>query len=219
MRRGGMFVCDRCGEKAPGVDGDAPARWIRAYGWSAAGPHACSSACWSRIQAAHRLMTGKIYIPDTRPPSDAIEPAPVVIMAPATFTPIDALEDIDVPVVHRVGERARGEPRADAGLRRESAAENPPPPPREMGGRRDRKKFLYFVQEMTNGPVKIGVSAAPLTRLSSLQVSNPRQLKMLGIRPGSHADEIDLHRRLAEHRIRGEWFNPAAEVLAAITGA
>lgn len=213
MRRGDIYACDRCGETAPATIAGGifpPARWLCAFNGSRRrGPHACSTACWRRLNEAHRQATGKSWIVDSRPiPEPGPRPEPVDV-PPACF---ELLDDIDIPLIRRGGSTP------GAPLRRESAEENPPPAPREFG-RRARPTFLYFVQEIEDGPIKIGVSAAPLTRLSSLQVANPRPLRLLSSRPGSGADEAELHKRLARHRIRGEWFAPVPDVLAAATGA
>lgn len=41
--------------------------------------------------------------------------------------------------------------------------------------------------------------------------------ELLAIKPGTRADEADLHRQLVEHLHHGrEWYNPTPEVLAVI---
>lgn len=186
MKRGREYRCDRCGETAHGAPPDEPPlRWLWAFGYEV---HACSAACWSRVQAQHRANTGKVYITnshaDDRAGEWAEDPRPPAIdLPPAGFT----------------------------------IRESVPPPPRDLGGRRERlPTFLYFAQEGDDGPIKIGVSAAPQTRLSSLQVSNPRPLRILATRPGTGEDERRLHVALAQYRIRGEWFAPVPAVLAVV---
>ncbi len=66
--------------------------------------------------------------------------------------------------------------------------------------------LVYFIQVETSGPLKIGFSEAVFERLAHLQVGNPKELTVYGVIPGSVATETLLHRLLAEHRIRGEWF-------------
>lgn len=75
---------------------------------------------------------------------------------------------------------------------------------------------VYFVQAAAGGPVKIGRSADPLARVASLQTANPEHLRVLATMPGGAAVERALHRMFEAHRVRpgGEWFRPAAEVLA-----
>jgi len=41
-----------------------------------------------------------------------------------------------------------------------------------------------------------------------------KTLNLIGFRVGTVEDEHELHIRFAAHRIRGEWFLPAQEILA-----
>lgn len=77
---------------------------------------------------------------------------------------------------------------------------------------------VYFVQSAEGGPVKIGRSADPSARVASLQTANAHPLRVLATMPGGAAVERTLHRLFERHRVRpdGEWFHPAAEVLAFI---
>lgn len=73
---------------------------------------------------------------------------------------------------------------------------------------------VYFVQEGERGPIKIGVARRVEFRFSDLQVGNPRPLRLLHvISGGTDAHERSLHRRFHSLRIRGEWFEPGAELL------
>jgi len=74
--------------------------------------------------------------------------------------------------------------------------------------------WLYFIQAGENGPIKIGVSEKPFVRLESLQTAHFEQLRLIGFAWAKLADERALHEHFAAHRIRGEWFTPAAEILA-----
>lgn len=76
---------------------------------------------------------------------------------------------------------------------------------------------VYFVQDEEDGPIKIGVSTvrAFQERLHALQIGNPRRLHVRRLVLGSHGLERLLHKRYAEHKIHGEWFEPHPEVLAA----
>ena len=78
---------------------------------------------------------------------------------------------------------------------------------------------LYFIQHDDDGPIKIGIAADPARRLESLQVGNPVALRLLAHRPGALELEMDLHRRLAAFRIRGEWFNAVPDVMAEVEKA
>ena len=80
--------------------------------------------------------------------------------------------------------------------------------------------MIYFIQEEA-GPIKIGHvkddSALMLgsirARASALQIGNPRELRVVAYMAGTLANEQELHGRFAEHRLRGEWFKPAEELL------
>jgi hypothetical protein len=81
-----------------------------------------------------------------------------------------------------------------------------------------RDLWLYFVQQGTDGPVKIGVSQDPAKRLSYLQVGNPDPLHLIGAWQGvERGDELELHAFLEGERLRGEWFKPTRPVLEMAT--
>jgi len=84
------------------------------------------------------------------------------------------------------------------------------------GVRNDRDGFVYFIQSGSDGAIKIGFSSKVDIRLGSLQKANAETLRLLATIPGTMADEARLHQRFAAHRIRGEWFRPAEELLLAI---
>jgi hypothetical protein len=85
----------------------------------------------------------------------------------------------------------------------------PEPPPDPPDAR------VYFVQGIL-GAIKIGTTTDMPARIDALQTANPEKLKVLGWCPGGHRVERALHRRFARHRIRGEWFRPARELLLMI---
>lgn len=76
--------------------------------------------------------------------------------------------------------------------------------------------YVYFVQHEEKGPIKIGFSSDPVSRLQSLQTGNPYDLTLIGVVPGSMAHEAKLHATCSKARVQGEWFWPTAEVLAVI---
>lgn len=80
---------------------------------------------------------------------------------------------------------------------------------------RGKYPSIYLVQAGEGGPVKIGVSTDVPSRIRSLQTGIPQPLILLATFPGCRSKERRLHERLARYRIRGEWFSPAPEVLAA----
>jgi hypothetical protein len=74
---------------------------------------------------------------------------------------------------------------------------------------------IYFIQCGQGGPIKIGRTWGRVRkRLAALQRESPFTLRLLGVilkaRP---AAEGELHERFWSHRLRGEWFLPAAEIL------
>ena len=73
--------------------------------------------------------------------------------------------------------------------------------------------MIYFIQD-ERGPIKIGHTAGRINlRLSYMQCSNPFQLRLLSLTDGDETTERSLHERFAQHRLRGEWFSPHAEIL------
>lgn len=77
--------------------------------------------------------------------------------------------------------------------------------------------MIYFIQQGWDGPVKIGFAgsfAAAQARLQTFQTGHPSTLRLLNAIDGDMAHEAELHARFAEHRVRGEWFRPAPEILA-----
>lgn len=83
--------------------------------------------------------------------------------------------------------------------------------------------FVYVIGSQDN-PVKIGYGDRVETRLVSMQVGNPDELKILGrvVVPWDKAGAVEkgAHELLWDRHRRGEWFNvTAAEALAAIEAA
>jgi hypothetical protein len=75
---------------------------------------------------------------------------------------------------------------------------------------------LYFIATPAHGPIKIGVSVRPTSRLRQLQTSNAVPLTMLLAMPGTKAVERYVHERFAETHMTGEWFQRTDELLALI---
>ena len=72
---------------------------------------------------------------------------------------------------------------------------------------------IYFVQD-ERGPIKIGQTGNPYEfRHSGLQTGNPFELKLLLFVPSCKYTEKSIHLRFDKYRIRGEWFEPAPELL------
>lgn len=77
----------------------------------------------------------------------------------------------------------------------------------------DEPGFVYFVQAVEGGPIKIGWSVDPDKRLKELQGGNPKELKLIGIEAGDMQHERELHGRFRDHRMFGEWFMPEPVIL------
>lgn len=78
---------------------------------------------------------------------------------------------------------------------------------------------VYFIQVGGSGPIKIGTATDLAQRIATLQTGSPDPFVLLGSIPGDARTEGALHRALAHHRHRGEWFKPTPEVLEAIQNA
>lgn len=74
---------------------------------------------------------------------------------------------------------------------------------------------IYFIRVGDAGPIKIGwAKNGPLRRLADLQIAHFEELKIVGvIRCESILEETLVHDRFRYLRIRGEWFEPAPEIL------
>ena len=63
---------------------------------------------------------------------------------------------------------------------------------------------VYFIASQCL--VKIGYATNLNERFSKIQMLSPAPLRLLGVMPGSMADEEALHERFAAQRTKGEWF-------------
>jgi len=77
---------------------------------------------------------------------------------------------------------------------------------------------LYFVQEGTSGPIKIGCTKnAVYLRVNTMQVGNPRRLQLIAVLPVEHKGHEKLwHKRFDDVRLVGEWFHPTRALMDAI---
>jgi hypothetical protein len=75
---------------------------------------------------------------------------------------------------------------------------------------------VYFIQAGAGGCVKIGIARNLQSRISCLQIGCPDMLVLLASVSGGAKEEAFLHHHLRRHRVRGEWFKPAPEVLDAV---
>lgn len=75
--------------------------------------------------------------------------------------------------------------------------------------------YLYLISEGEEGPVKIGFSGSPVSRLGTLQTGNPRPLRLVAsycfLRNDAILAETMLHEELDHWSITGEWFDLSEE--------
>lgn len=74
---------------------------------------------------------------------------------------------------------------------------------------------VYFIGAET-GPIKIGIASNPVSRLRTLQTGHHERLELLATCDGGMTKERAYHDRFAAHRLSGEWFARAPEILAEI---
>ena len=72
---------------------------------------------------------------------------------------------------------------------------------------------VYFIQAGDDGPIKIGWAASVARRRSQLQVQSYLKLTVRAMIDAGKEVEKQLHDRFKGHLIRGEWFEPAGEIL------
>ena len=78
-------------------------------------------------------------------------------------------------------------------------------------------EYVYFIQVVENGPIKIGKTRNIASRLISLQSGNHEKIVLLyslhNTKPKIRLIERSLHDRFKRHKIRGEWFRANPEIL------
>lgn len=79
--------------------------------------------------------------------------------------------------------------------------------------------FVYFIEAVGLGRVKIGKAVDPDNRICQLQTGSPVPLRLLGKTPGGHPLERKLHEEFHGARIDGgEWFHLTKELRSYIEG-
>ena len=71
--------------------------------------------------------------------------------------------------------------------------------------------FVYFLQGIDGGPIKIGHSIHPQVRMK--QFSTPMKLRLIGQLIGTMRDETEIKKRFAHIRLNKEWFTVNKEIL------
>jgi len=74
------------------------------------------------------------------------------------------------------------------------------------------KEKIYFIQSVSGGPIKIGVSNSPKNRLKDIQLMCPYKLNLLATIKGDRKKEQLLHRKFKKYRLHGEWFEDNNEI-------
>lgn len=81
---------------------------------------------------------------------------------------------------------------------------------------------LFGESWFSAGLYKIGTTANPSRRWQQVQIHSPWDLRVFALLPGSFSEESEMHYRLEEYRIRGEWFeiypNVMCELLQSLEG-
>lgn len=75
---------------------------------------------------------------------------------------------------------------------------------------------VYFAR-ITDGSrrfIKIGVTSDVGKRLLSLDSLSPYPIELLAAAPGGTSQEAWVHAKFRGYRVRGEWFDPAPQILA-----
>ena len=74
------------------------------------------------------------------------------------------------------------------------------------------KNYVYLMQQVDDGPVKVGYSTNVCKRHIDIQHANPLEIKFIfaveiGLAAEARKVEAMMIRRLWKDRIRGEWFD------------
>ncbi len=76
--------------------------------------------------------------------------------------------------------------------------------------------WVYFIEAIGAGVIKIGISQNPEARLRSLQTASPTPLRLIVAVYGTANLERRLHRKFSPMRRNGEWFADCQEIRAEI---
>lgn len=81
----------------------------------------------------------------------------------------------------------------------------------------DDWKLIYFIGAVSGeGPIKIGCSCYPQSRLLSFQAWTPVKLQILAVCKGRTIHERKLHQMFREDNSHGEWFHRSNKLLKVI---
>ena len=82
----------------------------------------------------------------------------------------------------------------------------------ERRPRRATSRFSVYFMSCRNA-IKIGYAKDPHKRVKAHQISQPVKVGLMVTVPGGRELEREYHRLFAAHRLRGEWFSDAPEIL------
>lgn len=78
-------------------------------------------------------------------------------------------------------------------------------------------KHIYFLRPVgEQGPLKIGSSAAPVSRLRTYQIWSPVLLELAASCPAHRNTEQFLHRHFIDAWLHGEWFAWTPEIQSVV---
>lgn len=69
------------------------------------------------------------------------------------------------------------------------------------------KRYVYVIRAKGASPIKVGRAHSVMQRMNELQTGNWLPLRLLHVVPGWTELEWQLHQRLSDSRISGEWFD------------
>ena len=75
------------------------------------------------------------------------------------------------------------------------------------------KKCIYFMQHSYSKKIKIGKTEYIASRYDTINRHNAGDIELLLTVDGYTKEETALHRKFAEYRITGEWFEPTQKIL------
>jgi hypothetical protein len=128
---------------------------------------------------------------------------PIVACAPGTLSPAPDSEPVR-------GSLTAGFPAERP--RNHIRAVSRPEVPRSL--RTPRSPWIYVAQALPSGNLKIGRATDVRHRLVGIQVGTWEEVALLvAVSASAVEPEAELHARFAAHRIRGEWYRPAPELL------
>ena len=87
--------------------------------------------------------------------------------------------------------------------------------PYDRSAPRPERATIYFLGP-TDGPIKIGWASRLQYRLRSLELANAFPLHVWATVEAEITLEREYHKRFAEHRLHGEWFERHPDILAEI---